>query len=110
MKNVIYRSFKNSQKISRLQTEKSHYIHLDKKVYCHPCAIINIESYGVKPGSLDEIDINRRKKRKQGSQTSWACGGCEPIRACCKKADCWEAMHMWMKDVEGVEEMENNSE
>ena len=49
------------------------------------------------PFILDDISaVDLQKKKK--------------TLLCCKKADCWEAIHMGMKDVEGVEEEVENKE
>ena len=42
--------------------------------------------------ALGEIDGNGNKRQKRGSQTTYACVGCEN-NYCCQKEDCFEALH-----------------
>ena len=86
---------------------KHHWIHLDKKQYCHPCKSDKTRP-SLKRGRepLAEITPNRQKRRKRGSQTMWACGGCKPVKPCCKKPKCWNAIHVKVREVEEMEDME----
>lgn len=42
---------------------------------------------------LAKIDPNGCKKRKQKSQTRWACENYNSIKTCCRKPECWNAFH-----------------
>jgi hypothetical protein len=61
--------------------------HIDKRTYCKPCSEEKIRLR--KRRALEEISANPTKKRRP-AQTNWRCKSCGP---CCKKEDCWRALH-----------------
>ena len=77
-----------------VSTPEHHYIHLEKKRKCEPCNVNKTRPSKRKGEPLAERDANGRKRKQRGSQTRWACGGCHPIRPCCKNQACWAAIHL----------------
>ena len=71
-----------------------HYVRLEGRKRCVQCNAEKKRPSKRKGEPLAEISVDGRKRRRRGAQTIWACGGCNPIRPCCKKASCWEAIHM----------------
>ena len=71
-----------------------HYVRLERKQRCMHCKVNKTRPSKRKGQPLAERDVNGRIKRRRGAQTIWACGGCHPIRPCCRKANFWEAIHM----------------
>ena len=61
--------------------------HLVKKAYCKPCK--DEATRLKKRPPMGEISGNATKRRRV-SQTRWRCSSCGP---CCKKQDCWLALH-----------------
>lgn len=61
--------------------------HTGKKSYCRPCREEEVRLR--KRRALEEISENATKKRRT-PQTRWQCKSCGP---CCKKEDCWRALH-----------------
>jgi Trp operon repressor len=61
--------------------------HMSKLLYCVPCKVQLAESR--KRRALSESSPNYTKRRR-GPQTTWRCSNCDP---CCKKKECWNALH-----------------
>jgi hypothetical protein len=61
--------------------------HMGKLLYCVPCKVQMAESR--KRKALSEMSSNYTKRRR-GSQIRWRCKNCGP---CCKKGECWDALH-----------------
>ena len=63
---------------------------MSKKGYCNVCKIIKERL--AKRQALGEINENGKKRRIQGSESWYACVGCEGSY-CCQKGGCFTALH-----------------
>ena len=72
------------------QENKHRLVRMSKRGYCNVCKIT--KERPARRQALGEIDTNGKKRRIRGSESWYACVGCEGSY-CCQTRDCFTALH-----------------